>query len=183
MMRYVNYFRYVNRHKGWVLYYAIQAVCGDIPEFGHTQLSIARRLLWRALVHDLSKFRPSEFIAYARHFYNADGTLADRNRDDPAYDEAWGKHLERNEHHFWCEGSPWCDAGVVVRLTDEDTVDYLAILEAVCDWCAAGRAQGKGNDTKQWYLDNQDRIKVSRWTRAYLEVLIRGHVWKWNGEK
>ena len=55
--RYRRYLSYVLRHKLYVLRAARKL---GIP--------------WRGLVHDVSKFRPSEFIPYARYFYNPDGS-------------------------------------------------------------------------------------------------------------
>jgi Family of unknown function (DUF5662) len=36
------------------------------------RLGVAR---WRLVVHDLSKFRPSEFVPYGRFFYGAPGAI------------------------------------------------------------------------------------------------------------
>ena len=51
-MIYLKYLRYLLRHKYYV---AIQLLC--------------RGYIWRGLVHDISKLRPSEMIPYARYFY------------------------------------------------------------------------------------------------------------------
>ena len=52
-MRHLNYLKYVLRHKWFVLLASIRI---GAP-------------LWGAIIHDLSKFRPSEWIPYARCFY------------------------------------------------------------------------------------------------------------------
>lgn len=49
---YWKYFKYVLRHKWYVFLACLK--------YG---------LIWRGIVHDLSKFKPDEFIAYARFFY------------------------------------------------------------------------------------------------------------------
>ena len=52
-MKYIKYLRYLIIHKFWVFIYCCQ--------YG---------LYWRGIIHDLSKFLPSEFIPYANYFYN-----------------------------------------------------------------------------------------------------------------
>ena len=49
---YYKYLQYVIKHK-----YYVMIECFKVG------------LYWRGLVHDMSKFRPSEFIPYARYFY------------------------------------------------------------------------------------------------------------------
>ena len=80
--RYSTYLGYVLRHKGYVF----RAAC---------RLGIP----WRGLVHDLSKFRPSEFLPYDRHLYAQDGSSQPRrdktgyytpvSSDDTTFDTAW----------------------------------------------------------------------------------------------
>jgi len=57
---------------------------------------------WRGIVHDLSKFLPSEFGPYAYYFYGP------YPRDDEykpkyvveAFNRAWLNHQHRNKHHW-----------------------------------------------------------------------------------
>ena len=69
-----------------------------------------RGLWWRGLLHDLSKFLPSEFLPYACYFYGPrarvgalrDGTGYYKPTDtgDAAFDFAWLLHQKRNDHHW-----------------------------------------------------------------------------------
>ena len=65
MMVYFKYLSYVLRHRWFVF---IECCKLGIP--------------WRGLVHDLSKFIPSEFIPYARYFYGREDTI---RRDKTGY--------------------------------------------------------------------------------------------------
>ena len=60
-----------------------------------------RGLYWRGLVHDLSRFRPSEFLPLARALYNPDGTPTDPSSvsTNPDYRRACLLHCHRNTHH------------------------------------------------------------------------------------
>lgn len=49
--------------------------------------------LWRLIIHDWSKFTPSEFFAYRRYFCG-DG----KNKEE--FERAWHRHLKRNPHHW-----------------------------------------------------------------------------------
>lgn len=57
--------------------------------------------LWRLVIHDWSKFLPSEALAYARHFYGP--------KDDPkSFNVAWLLHQNRQPHHweYWIPRTP-----------------------------------------------------------------------------
>ena len=50
------------------------------------------------LTHDLSKFYPSEFFAYAEKFFGGDYAYKYFNVES-AFDKAWLLHQHRNKHH------------------------------------------------------------------------------------
>ena len=151
--RYRMYLGYVVRHK-WYVFWA------------------ARRLgiMKRGLFHDLSKFRPSELIPYARSFYNRNGSP---RGDWPegvkgAFDRAWLLHQHRNPHHwqYWILRQ---DDGTLKVLPMPD--EY--VREMVADWIGAGIAQEHGNDILPWYLKNRDRMILHSETRTKVESLLR----------
>lgn len=92
---YWKYFKYVIRHKWYVF---IECCKMDRPLLG--------------LIHDWTKFRPSEFIPYARYFYGEypkyDDVLLEKRssidlyREDieNRFDKAWFYHIHRNKHHW-----------------------------------------------------------------------------------
>ncbi len=64
-------------------------------------------LYWRGIIHDMSKFLPSEFFPYANHFYggiqtgrNGTGYYKPTNTGDAQFDWAWLLHQKRNSHHW-----------------------------------------------------------------------------------
>ena len=88
MSKYIKYLKYLVRHKWYV-----------------TVECFKRGLYWRGLMHDISKFRPSEFVPYAVYFYgdkNANETYSGfyKPGDDTYFDGAWLKHIHRNPHHW-----------------------------------------------------------------------------------
>lgn len=159
MRRYLAYLRYLLRHKWFVFLEACK-------------LGIPGRGLW----HDMSKFMPSEFIPYARFFYEPDGThrqIRDKtgyykptNTGDDAFDFAWLLHQKRNRHHWQWWVLPLDDGGE--RLMPMPLPD---ILEMVADWRGAGRAQGTP-DTRAWYLKNRGHIRMHEDTVVWIEYLL-----------
>lgn len=115
---------------------------------------------WLGVVHDWSKFLPSEFIPYGKHF--GVGSPVDRPHDI-SMDYAWLHHQHFNKHHpqYWISktnGKP----DVVLPMPDRYRREMLA------DWRGAGRAYGNP-DTKAWYEKNKDNIILHPETRAWVE--------------
>lgn len=164
-MKYLKYFWYVIRHK-WFVFYEC------------TRLGIT----WLGLIHDWSKFRPSEFIPYARHFYGSGGDIK-KGRDetgyykptdtgDAAFDFAWLLHQKRNRHHWQWWVLPQDKGGGLytkrLRMPDK------YVLEMFADWCGAGRAQGTPN-VKAWYEKHKDKLQLHPISRSLVEALLVWH--------
>jgi hypothetical protein len=167
MKQYWSYFRYVVYHK-WV----VMREC------------FKRGLVWQGLVHDLSKFLPSEYIPYANHFYNKDGSKKEArgktgyykptDTGDEKFDFAWLLHQKRNKHHWQWWVLPEDDGGVKVL-----PIPWEYRTEIICDWVGAGKAQGflsPKNDpyleTRRWYHKNKDKMQLHEHTRQEIEKEI-----------
>lgn len=157
MTRYDRYFWYVLRHKWFVF---LECCRAGVP--------------LRGLLHDLSKFRPSEFVPCARHFY---GRRARQVRDktgyykptdtgDRAFDFAWLLHQKRSDHHWQWWVLPENGGGLVaIEMTRQ------AVIEMVCDWKGAARAQSSKASVTQWYQANGGRMILNPSTRRLVESL------------
>lgn len=101
MRKHFQYLKYVLRHKWFVF----QAGC------------MIDASLWRLIIHDWSKFLPSEWFGYVDYFYgpkepphlegqvgirpNRDANIVDyREKKKVKFDLAWRKHQVRNKHHW-----------------------------------------------------------------------------------
>lgn len=104
-MIYLRYLWYVLKHKWFVFQECVRP---------HTY-ELTWSMFWRAITHDLSKFRPDEFIPYARFFYGGPyspkqeienavsgwlGNPIPKEEIQAAFDIAWLKHIHRNPHHW-----------------------------------------------------------------------------------
>jgi len=128
----------------------------------------------RGLLHDMSKFRPSEWSAYAEHFYGAHGRkVRDStgyynpcNTGDADFDEAWFWHQKRNKHHWQYWVMPRDKNGVVIR-----PMSHKSRKEMLCDWKGAGRAQRRGQpgEVLDWYIKNRHKLRLHVETRGWVE--------------
>jgi hypothetical protein len=142
MKKHLSYFKYVLAHK-WYVLVATWRIGGS---------------MWHALIHDLSKFLPSEWGPYANHFY-AYGSKA--------FDMAWNYHQKRNKHH-WQYWVLYCDDGA----TEPMPIPKKHVLEMIADWAGAGRAINGRWEITDWYVENRDNIYVHPKTRELIDRLI-----------
>ena len=56
-------------------------------------------IFWRGLLHDLSKYSPSEFLAGVKYF-QGNRSPNEMERELFGYSSAWLHHKGRNRHHF-----------------------------------------------------------------------------------
>lgn len=157
-----SYLKYVIRHKWFVFRWCLRL---DVP-------------IWRALIHDWTKFLPGEWSAYVHSFYNPDGTKRDWKTltvaEKRAFDQAWNHHQKANKHHwqYW----------VLVTDSDEPRLKALPMpdtyrREMVADWIGAGRAIVGKHAFTEWYQANKDKIILHEYTRVHVEDLLSDARW------
>jgi len=163
MVKYWIYLKYVVRHKWFVMIECFK-----------------EGLYWRGLMHDNSKFFPSEFLPYANFFYgrNAKQVAEERKKNkgyykptdtgDPKFDFAWLLHQKKNKHHWQWWILPEDEGGLKVLVMPIKYVD-----EMMCDWIGAGKAQGVGTTTCDWWQANNHKMQLHPWVREYIEERLR----------
>jgi len=150
MKRHPAYLKYILRHK-WFVFIAGRKM--------HVSI-------WQLLMHDMSKFRPSEWFQYAQTFYALDG--AKQYIETEEFNYAWNAHQKRNKHHwqYWVliqddNGQP-----MPLRMPDKYT------FEMVADWAGAGKAITGKWEVKEWYAKNKDKIILHPRTRRFVEEML-----------
>ena len=98
----------------------------------------------QGLLHDLSKYMPSEFLVGAKYYQ---GTQSPNNaeRKDKGYSSAWLHHKGRNKHHYeyWMDYSAHAGDGIIpAKMPDR------YIVEMFIDRIAASK-----NYNKEKYTD------------------------------
>jgi len=121
-MNILNLFRHIGlviRHKNKVFIHCVK--CG---------------LVWRGIVHDLSKFSPTELFESARYFQGNRSPIGVCRRAN-GVSHAWLHHKGRNKHHieYWLD--PDCEVTPVMP--------YKYAVECICDKLAATKTY-KGKD-------------------------------------
>lgn len=107
---------------------------------------------YRGLVHDLSKFSPTEFFESAKYFTGT-GSPINECRKDKGLSKAWLHHKGRNKHHF----EYWIDTDGTPCL-----MPYEYALEMCCDMLAAGQVYMKDKWTKDYPLEYWNKEKDKR---------------------
>lgn len=160
---YWKYFKYVLEHKKNVYKECMHQIKQTHDKKDKTDLFI------HALIHDLSKFSPKEFKAYAWKFYG--GKQASRNllkaiglenkcisqEDiDEGFDKAWEHHYKNNKHHpeYW----------------DCKDIPNKYLIQMICDWKAMSRKFG--GTVQEYYLKNYYKWDFDHDTRLRLEIYL-----------
>lgn len=157
ILAHIKYLRYLLRHKWFVF-----VECAK------------RGYVWRGICHDCSKFLPSEFLAYANHFYIKNKAKKDATgyqkpvwTGDEAFEKAWLYHQHRNPHHWQYWTTP-LGTGVVKK----HPIPQEFLVEMLCDWIGAGKAQRTKNSfvsAKEWYSGHRHKILLLPENRRWLE--------------
>ena len=87
----------------------------------------------QGLMHDLSKFSPTEFFESVK-YYQGDRSPIDACKEQNGYSEAWLHHKGRNKHHYeyWFDN---LDNGGKPLL-----MPFNYMVEMFCDYIGAGQA-------------------------------------------
>jgi hypothetical protein len=129
MKAHLRYLNYVLRHKFFVA--RAWVVLAQITGYSKREWAV---MLWRALMHDASKFGIAEWGPYVAMFYGEPTTDADVKRErQAAFNYAWLHHQHRNPHH-WQHHVLREDSGRVLVLLPH----RLYADEMLADWLGAG---------------------------------------------
>ena len=129
-------------------------------------------IIKRGLLHDLSKFSPTEFFSGVK-YYQGMRSPNEREREVSGYSKAWLHHKGRNRHHFeyWTDYSVKTGKMMPVRMPDE------YIYEMFCDRVAASKIYKKEayNDRcpLEYFLQGHGTRFIESYTAGRLEFLLR----------
>lgn len=112
---------------------------------------------WRGLMHDLSKYAPTEFWEGARN-YQGTRSPNEKAREDQGYSAAWLHHQGRNRHHF----EYWYDYNPASHRREPVKMPLIFVMEMFCDRVAASKIYQGKNYTDRHPLDYFLRAKPRR---------------------
>ena len=151
----IGHFRTITRHR--------HAVIRNCAKAG---------ILCQGLLHDLSKYSPTEFLRGAR-FYQGTRSPNEREREEYGYSLAWLHHKGRNRHHF----EYWTDYNPVERRVVPVKMPLRYVVEMFCDRVAASKiyrgTQYKESDPLSYFERGKARRFIHPETLALLESLLQ----------
>lgn len=124
MNKYLAHLKTITKHKLYVGYYCFK--CGQYK---------------RGLLHDNSKFGPTEFFTSARYF-QGDSSPIDAEKREKEYSLAWQHHKGHNPHHW----EYWLDE-LGTRKNKPIKMPWPYLVEMMCDWIGAGKVYNEGKWT------------------------------------
>ncbi len=150
----IRHFRTITKHRHAVIKHCFKA---GIP--------------LRGLLHDLSKYLPTEFIPGAR-FYQGTRSPNEAEREKYGYSAAWLHHKGRNKHHF----EYWTDYNPIAKKVLPVKMPRKFVAEMFCDRVAASKIyQGKNytsNHPIDYFLRGKERRVIHEETSNDLEMLL-----------
>lgn len=129
-------------------------------------------IFWQGCLHDLSKYKPSEFIVGAK-YYQGTRSPNEAEREDKGYSVAWMHHKGRNKHHF----EYWTDYNIKTKTIQPVKMPMNYVIEMFCDRVAASKIYmgEKYNDRSslEYFLSAKGRMQIHPETSDELEFLLR----------
>lgn len=119
------------------------------------------------LLHDLSKYSPTEFLSSARYF-QGDRSPIEKEKAAKGYSLAWQHHKGRNPHHweYWIDYDS--SGGIIMN-----RIPYKYVVEMVCDWIGAGMVYSSEKWTQSEPLEYYMKVRHGRHIHQDTECLIR----------
>ncbi|MBR0350774.1 MAG: catalase [Clostridia bacterium] len=125
---------------------------------------------WRGLVHDLSKFSPTEFLESIKYYTGTISPIKECRKVN-GYSMAWVHHVNKNKHHY----QHWVDWGITPKPV---IMPYKYVAEMICDKIAAGIVYEGKNWTEsepiEYYLKERESALIhERIDKVLLEVFTQ----------
>ena len=123
----------------------------------------------QGLLHDLSKYHPTEFLESVKYF-TGDHSPIDECKKHKGYSAAWMHHKSHNKHHreYWTDNYD--------RGTTCIKMPWKYALECFCDYLGAGKAYNNGIDDWRkeikWWTSNRSNMKIHPDTLFLLDCLF-----------
>lgn len=151
----ISHFRTITRHRHVVMQHCFRA---GIPVLG--------------LLHDLSKYSPTEFIPGAV-FYQGTRSPNEAEREKNGFSAAWMHHKGRNRHHF----EYWTDYNPQTKTMDPVPMPTRYLIEMFCDRVAASKVyRGKDytdGDALAYFERAKNTRKIHPKTAKQLHFLLK----------
>ena len=119
--------------------------------------SVKAGILYRGLLHDLSKYSWTEFSEGVKH-YQGTRSPNEGEREEKGYSEGWMHHKGRNRHHF----EYWTDYNPETKKVAPVKMPLVYVKEMFCDRLSASKVYQGENYTEEHPLEYFLRGKARR---------------------
>jgi pyrroloquinoline quinone (PQQ) biosynthesis protein C len=154
MRKLIGHFRTITKHRHLVMAHCFEA---GIP--------------WRGLLHDLSKYSPSEFFPGVKYYSGKRSPTADE-RKEKGFSKAWMHHKGRNKHHY----EYWTDYSLEEKKYVPIKMPLVYVIEMFCDRVAASKVYMKKDYTDdhplQYFRKRAAEEEMHPETAELLEKLV-----------
>ena len=110
----------------------------------------------QGLMHDLSKYSPSEFIPGVKYYQDGHRSPNNAQREDEGVSKAWLHHKGRNRHHY----EYWMDYSTKTKRLEPIEMPTKYLKEMFCDRVAASKIYQGKNYTEAHPLEYFSRAKT-----------------------
>ena len=121
---------------------------------------------WQGLIHDLSKFGPTEFVSSARYFQGNRSPI-EAEKEEIGYSKAWLHHKGHNKHH-WEYWTDFADDGTIIA----NKIPVKYVIEMMCDWIGAGKVYSKDKWTTNTPYEYYLKVRQGRYFHPDTEALL-----------
>lgn len=149
-MKAIGHFKTITKHRHKVIVHCFKA---GIP--------------LRGMLHDLSKYSPSEFLVGMR-FYEGNRSPNEAEREENGFSRAWLHHKGRNRHHF----EYWTDYNPHEKKICPVKMPIVFVKEMFCDRVAASKIYRGKEYTKEHPLEYFFKGKGKRFIHPETSDLI-----------
>jgi len=129
-------------------------------------------ILWQGLMHDMSKYSPTEFLQGAK-FYQGTRSPNEAEREKNGYSLAWIHHKGRNKHHF----EHWTDYNPKTKRLEPVKMPYKYVTEMFCDRVAASKIYNGKNYTDEhsieYFMKGKENRVIHPETSDEIEFLLK----------
>ena len=119
----------------------------------------------RGLLHDLSKYSPTEFFESVK-YYQGDRSPIDACKEINGWSKAWIHHKGRNRHHW----EYWID-NINNGYPEAILMPYEFAVEMLCDYIGAGQAY-----EKHWTPQSQYAWWHKKKTNVFMHPVIENFI-------
>lgn len=155
-MNFMGHLRTITKHRHAVIYHAFRVGIG-----------------WRGLMHDLSKYSPTEFLQGIKYYTDGTRSPNEAEREEFGYSKAWIHHKGRNRHHF----EYWTDYNPQTKKISPVEMPLVFVKEMFCDRVAASKIYQKKNYNNshpiEYFMRGKDRRMIHPQTSDLIESWLR----------